>query len=71
MRAITRLTFELPDHILPVIDKIAAERGITRSAVLRQGLGLVKETHEAAKLGLHTGFARDRRQLDTLLVTPF
>lgn len=69
-RDITRIPFEFPTHLVPIIDRIANERGLTRSGLIRVGLGLVQATHEASKDGLHTGIVRDREKLDTLLISP-
>jgi hypothetical protein len=70
MKEITRLTFEIPTHILPAVDRVAAERGVSRTTLLRQGLGVIQTMHEAAKDGFHAGLVRDKRKLDTLLVSP-
>lgn len=70
MSGITRLTFEFPTHALNIFDEVAEERGVTRTALLRQGMGVIRAMHEASKDGLHTGFVRDRRKLDQVLVSP-
>lgn len=66
----TRLAVDVPLHVATIVDRIAAERGLTRSGLVRQALGVIQAMHEGAKEGLHTGMTRDREKLDTLLVGP-
>jgi hypothetical protein len=65
-----RLVTEVPSHIAAIVDQIAVERGLSRSGLVRQALGVIQAMHEGAKHGLHTGMTRDREKLDTLLVGP-
>jgi hypothetical protein len=71
MRDTTRITIDMPTTlVLSVIDRLAEERGLTRSALCRQGLGVLQAIHDAGKEGMHVGLVRDKRRLDTLLIAP-
>lgn len=65
-----RLVVDVPAPVMAVIDSIAAERGITRTGLVRQALGVIKTMHEASKEGLHTGVVRNRNKLDSVLIAP-
>jgi len=68
MRDTTRLTFEYPTELLDTVDEVARERGVSRTSLLRQGLGVMMALHSAKKDGLFAGLTRDRDKLDTLIV---
>jgi hypothetical protein len=70
MKEVTRITIDLPAQVAVVVDRMAAERGLTRAALCRQGLGLLQAMHEGAMEGLYTGLTRDREKLDTVIVGP-
>ena len=70
MTEFARLAIDVPKPLMAVIDSIAGERGITRSGLVRQALGVIKTMHEASVDGHHIGIVRDRTKLDTLLIAP-
>ena len=70
MTEFTRLALDVPAPVMAIIDSIAGERGITRSGLVRQALGVIRMMHEASKDGHHIGVVRDKRKLDTILVAP-
>ena len=70
VKDITRITIDLPRSIAGAVDRLAAERGLTRAALCRQGFGVLQVMHDGAKDGLYTGLTRDREKLDTVIVGP-
>lgn len=52
------------------IDRIAKERGLARSGLVLQALGIMQTMHDAAKGGLYVGVTEHRDRLDTVLVAP-
>ena len=65
-----RLNLRLPPEINAVMDRLALERGITHTAVVRQALGVLQAMHDGAKEGRYTGLTTQRENLETLLVAP-
>ena len=70
MTVFTRIAVDVPVTTATIVDRIAAERGVTRTSIVRHALSLLHATHEGAKDGLHAGLVQDKRKLDTLLVAP-
>lgn len=52
------------------IDRIARERGLPRSGLVLQALGIMHTIHDAAKGGLYVGVTEHRERLDTVLISP-
>jgi predicted transcriptional regulator len=65
-----RLNMRLPIEVRTTVDRIAGERGLTRTAVMRQALGLFQAAHDGAKQGHYIGLTKNPENLDTLLVAP-
>ena len=65
-----QFTLNLPPSAADVLNQLAAERGLTRTAVIRQALGYLQVAHEAAKDRKWIGVTSDREGLDTVLVAP-
>lgn len=63
-------TISLPPEADIVWRRIAKERGMTRSAVMRQALGILQVMDDEAKAGRYVGTSRDREALDTVIVSP-
>lgn len=70
MTAFTRIAIDVPTPVATIVDRIAAERGVTRTGIVRHALSLLSAMHEGTKDGLHAGLVHDKRKLDTLLVAP-
>ncbi len=65
-----RLNLRLPPEIADVMDRLADERGLTHTAVVRQALGVLQAMHDGAKQGHYTGLTKNREDLEILLVAP-
>lgn len=70
MANITRIAVDVPVSTAAIVDRIAADRGVTRTSIVRHAISLLHATHEGAKDGLHAGLVHDKSKLDTLLVAP-
>jgi hypothetical protein len=70
MTGFCRIAVDVPKSTATIVDRIAAERGVTRTSIVRHAISLLNATHEGAKEGLHAGLVRDKDKLDTLLVAP-
>lgn len=70
MTEFTRIAVDVPTPVITIVDRIAGERGLTRSGLVRLALGIVQMMHDGSKEGLHTGMVRNRKHLQTLLVAP-
>lgn len=66
----TRVNLHLPPEIAAVMDRLADERGLTRTALVRQALGVMQVCHDAAKAGKHVGVSRSRDNLEIIIVAP-
>lgn len=65
-----RINLRLPPEITEIMTRLAAERGLSHTAVVRQALGVLQAMHDGAKEGCYTGLTKRRENLETLLVTP-
>ena len=70
MSDIYRLAIDVPTPVIVTIDRIAAERGVTRTGIVRHALSILCAMDAGTKDGQHAGLVRDKRTLDTLLVAP-
>jgi hypothetical protein len=70
MTEFTRIAVDVPVSTATIVDRIAAERGVTRTGIVRHALSILHATHEATKDGLHAGLVRDKSKLDTVLIAP-
>jgi hypothetical protein len=66
----TQFTLNLPPEAASVLRRLADERGLTRSAVIRQALGCLQIMHDAGQRGHYTGTTRCREALDVVIVGP-
>lgn len=66
----TRIAVDVPTPLATNVDRLAAERGVTRTSIVRHALSIFFAIDEGAKDGLHAGLAHNKRKFDTLLVTP-
>jgi predicted transcriptional regulator len=65
-----RLNMRLPCEVTAVMDRLAAERGLTRTAIVREALGVLRAAHDGAKQGHYIGLTKNPENLDMLLVAP-
>ncbi len=63
-----RVSVYLPLAAHEVCNRLAKERGLTKSGVMRQALGILQAAHDAAKEGYHVGIAESRENLRTILI---
>lgn len=70
MSEMTRYQVVLPQPAADYIDKVASERGISKAAVIRMSLGLLRSFDDAQRSGHYVGSTRDREALTTVFVGP-
>ena len=66
----TRVNLHLPPEIAAIMDRLAEERGLTRTSLVRQALGVMQVCHDAGKDGLLVGTCRNREHLETVIASP-
>jgi predicted transcriptional regulator len=64
------MNLRFPPDVISVVDRLAAERNVTRTILVRQALGVLQAAHDGAKEGHYIGLTKNRENLDTLLVSP-
>lgn len=70
MSKASRVTVELGPNGTAVLEQLAEEREMSRSAVVRQAIGILQAMREANRDGYYVGISRNREALDTLIVAP-
>ena len=65
-----RVNLHLPPNAIAVLDRLATERCLTRTATVRQALGVLQVCHDATRDGLLVGTSADREKLNTVLIAP-
>lgn len=65
-----RVNCYLPRQSAELCDRLAYERGLSKSGVLRLALGMLRIAHDAEREGRHVGIASDPAKLETLILTP-
>lgn len=65
-----RINLSLPAVASDLIDRLCAERHVTRPTLIRQALGILQVVHDAALEGHYVGTTRDRESLETVIVVP-
>lgn len=65
-----RITLRLPLSADPVLTRMCKERGMTRTALMRQAFGIYQTLHDGCKDGTYVGFTKDREALETVLLLP-
>lgn len=65
-----RVNLSLSGDCGDVLDRLCAEKDLTRPQVVRQALGIMQVIHDEAKTGRYVGTSRDREVFDTVIVTP-
>jgi predicted transcriptional regulator len=70
MRDKIRLHIRVSPELAVKMEHLREERGITNVDMIREAMAIMLEVHEAQKDGLHVGFTRNRKKLETVLVLP-
>ena len=70
MSGSVRVNLDIPQEAAVVLDRLADERGLTRTALVRQAIGVLQAMHDGAKAGQYTGLTSRREDLETLLIAP-
>jgi Ribbon-helix-helix protein, copG family len=65
-----RVNLHLPADAAVTMDRLALERGLTRTAVMRQALGVLQVLHDGTKSGNYAGLTPHRENLETLIIAP-
>ena len=65
-----RVNLDLPPTAAATLARIAQERGVKRTVLLRQALGAFQVMHDASREGLLVGTSRNRQHLETVIVAP-
>ena len=60
----------VPDDVLRRVKELADQRGISRSMLMRIGLGLLDAATRAAEKGHYTGTTPHRENLESVMVLP-
>lgn len=60
----------LPPTVYAAMERVAAERGLSKNACVRQALGVLEAMHNAAKLGRYVGSTPHRDALEQVIVGP-
>jgi hypothetical protein len=65
-----RINLHLPLAAEAVIKRLCEERGVARTTLVRQALGMLQVAHDAAAQGHYVGTTRVREHLDQVIVAP-
>lgn len=66
--ASTRLNVVLSGEVAKALEEISEATDVTKTALIRDAIALLKLAHEQKKKGRHLGFATDEGKLDTVVV---
>jgi hypothetical protein len=66
-----RINLHLPASAGATIDRLCRERNLSRTALVRQALGVFEVVHDATKRGHFVGIVDDYEKLHTVLLTSF
>ena len=71
MNNANRVSVYLDPRAKKVVTRLARERNVSHTALFRQALGVLEVIHDATVDGRYVGTAKDREDLETLIVAPF
>jgi hypothetical protein len=64
------MNLRFPPDVIATVERLAAERNVTRATLIRRALGVLQAAHDGAKDGHFIGLTKNRENLDLLLVSP-
>lgn len=64
-----RINLHLPASAGVLVERLCRECNLSRTAMIRQALGVFEVVHEARKRGHYVGIADDFEKLHTILLT--
>lgn len=63
-----RINLHLPASAKPMVDRLCRERNLSRTAMIRQALGVFEVVHDATRRGHFVGVVDDYEKLHTVLL---